>query len=104
MPPGGGERVKQLQADLRPSFHSDPGTIEGDESLGRRRRPTYFSEDQHWSVGVAIKAEVAPAIAAGWIRPVVDRVIPFADAPKAAELMRARAVTGKIVLDLVGVE
>jgi hypothetical protein len=30
--------------------------------------------------------------------------MPFAHAPKAAELMRARAMTGKIVLDLAGVE
>jgi len=48
----------------------------------------------------AAKAEVVPAIAAGLIRPDVDRVIPFADALKAAETMRASAVTGKIVLDL----
>jgi NADPH:quinone reductase-like Zn-dependent oxidoreductase len=56
------------------------------------------------AVAAAVKAEVVPAVAAGRIRPVVDRVIPFTDALKAAELMRANAVTGKIVLDLAGVE
>jgi NADPH:quinone reductase-like Zn-dependent oxidoreductase len=45
-----------------------------------------------------------PAIAATRIRPVIDRVIPFADPAKAAELMRASTVTGEIVLDLAGLE
>jgi NADPH:quinone reductase-like Zn-dependent oxidoreductase len=62
------------------------------------------SDEERGEVAAAVKAEVVPAVAAGRIRPVVDRVIPFADAPKAAELMRANAVTGKIVLDLAGVE
>jgi NADPH:quinone reductase-like Zn-dependent oxidoreductase len=62
------------------------------------------SDEERGEVAAAVKAEVVPAVAAGRIRPVVDRVIPFADALKAAELMRASAVTGKIVLDLAGVE
>ena len=45
-------------------------------------------------------ADLLPAIADGRIRPLVDRVFPFAELPQAKALMESNAHTGKIVVSL----
>jgi NADPH:quinone reductase-like Zn-dependent oxidoreductase len=47
-------------------------------------------------------ADVLPAIADGRIRPVIDRVFPFADLPAAVALMESGAHLGKIVVRVRG--
>ena len=45
-------------------------------------------------------ADLLPAIADGRIKPLVDRVFPFAELPQAKALMESNAHTGKIVVSL----
>ena len=53
------------------------------------------------AVGVpAFTADILPAIADGRIRPLVDRVFPFADLPAARAHMEANAHLGKIVITM----
>ena len=47
-------------------------------------------------------AELLPAIADGRIRPVVDRVFPFAELPAAVACMESSAHLGKIVVRVSG--
>lgn len=58
--------------------------------------------DELASVCSALKPEVLPALAAGHIRPVVDRVFDFDDAVEAADYLRSNQAVGKIVLTLGG--
>ncbi len=46
----------------------------------------------------AVREQVWPAIAAGEIRPVVDQVLPMAQAAQAHRLLEASAHVGKILL------
>jgi len=48
----------------------------------------------------AFTADILPAIADGRIRPLVDRVFPFADLPAARAHMEANAHLGKIVITM----
>ena len=43
-------------------------------------------------------ADVVPALAAGTLRPVIDRVLPLEDAAEAHRLMESSGAVGKIVL------
>ena len=52
------------------------------------------------SVCDALKPQVLPAVAAGRIRPVVDRVFAFGDVVKAADYLRTNQAVGKVVLNL----
>jgi NADPH:quinone reductase-like Zn-dependent oxidoreductase len=47
-------------------------------------------------------ADVLPAIADGRIRPVIDRVFPFAELPAAVAFMESNAQLGKIVVRVAG--
>jgi putative PIG3 family NAD(P)H quinone oxidoreductase len=46
----------------------------------------------------AVGENVWPLISAGWVRPVIDRVLPLAEAPEAHRLIEAGAHVGKILL------
>jgi len=41
---------------------------------------------------------VLPALASGHVRPVIDKVFPFKDLPKAKAYMESNAHLGKIIL------
>ena len=56
--------------------------------------------DQRAAGVPAFAADILPAIADGRIRPVVDRVFPFADLPAARAHMEANAHLGKIVVTM----
>jgi putative PIG3 family NAD(P)H quinone oxidoreductase len=64
-------------------------------STALRARPA----TQKAAIVAAFAAEVVPALAAGRIRPVVDRVLPLDQAGEAHRLLEAGEVVGKIVLD-----
>lgn len=66
-------------------------------------RGTTFSirtADERAAVNAAVREQVLPEVAAGKIRPVIDRVFAFGEATQAADYMRSNQATGKIVLDL----
>jgi NADPH:quinone reductase len=44
--------------------------------------------------------DVLPALASGHLRPVIDKVFPFADLPQAKAHMEASAHLGKIILKI----
>jgi putative PIG3 family NAD(P)H quinone oxidoreductase len=46
----------------------------------------------------AVGENVWPLISAGWVRPVIDQVLPLAEAPEAHRLIEAGAHVGKILL------
>ena len=80
-------------------------TINVDDLSFRRvtLRGTTFSirsADERAAVSAAVREQVLPEVAAGTIRPIVDRVFAFDDAAQAAEYMRTNQAAGKIVLDL----
>lgn len=56
--------------------------------------------DELAAVCSALKPEILPAVAAGLIRPVIDRVFDFGDALEAADYLRSNAAVGKIVLEM----
>jgi len=56
--------------------------------------------DQRAAGVPAFTADILPAIADGRIRPLVDRVFPFADLPAARAHMEANAHLGKIVITM----
>jgi putative PIG3 family NAD(P)H quinone oxidoreductase len=64
-------------------------------STALRARPA----TQKAAIVAAFAAEVVPGLAAGRIRPVVDRVLPLDQAGDAHRLLEAGEVVGKIVLD-----
>lgn len=61
----------------------------------RRRPPHEKAEVTH-----AFAGQVLPLLAAGTIRPVIEEVLPLAEAERAYELLAADATFGKVVLDL----
>ena len=68
-----------------------------------RIRGTTFSvrtAEERGEVCAALIPEVLPAVEAGSIKPIIDRVVPFADAQLAAERMRSNEAAGKLVLTL----
>lgn len=80
-------------------------TIDLDQLAFKRLRlqGTTFSirtNEERGEVAAALVAHVLPAVAAGRIRPVVDRVFPLDQAQEAADLLRANAVVGKLVLSM----
>jgi NADPH:quinone reductase-like Zn-dependent oxidoreductase len=80
-------------------------TIDLDQLSYRRLRVigTTFSvrtTDARAEVYAALAPEVVPAVADGRIRAVVDRVLPFADARRAAKLLRANEPIGKLLLEM----
>jgi NADPH:quinone reductase-like Zn-dependent oxidoreductase len=46
----------------------------------------------------AVREQVWPLVSAGRVAPVIDRVLPLADAPEAHRLIEAGAHVGKILL------
>lgn len=56
--------------------------------------------EQRGAVAAALSAEVLPALADGRIRPIVDSVFAFDDAPLALARLRSNQAIGKIVLEL----
>jgi NADPH:quinone reductase-like Zn-dependent oxidoreductase len=107
----------QLFADLLPSTRVQgtivnigrlagaTSTINLDQLAFRRLRirGTTFSirtPEERAAVSAAVVADVLPALQAGRILPVVDRVFAFEDAQAAADRMRANQAAGKLVLEL----
>jgi putative PIG3 family NAD(P)H quinone oxidoreductase len=64
-------------------------------STALRSRPAA----QKAAIVTAVAADVLPALIAGRMQPVVDRVLPLADAGEAHRLIEAGEVVGKVVLD-----
>jgi putative PIG3 family NAD(P)H quinone oxidoreductase len=64
-------------------------------STALRARPAA----QKSAIVAAFAADVLPALADGRLQPVIDRVLPLAEAAEAHRLMEAGEVVGKIVLD-----
>jgi NADPH2:quinone reductase len=80
-------------------------SINLDELAFRRLRVlgTTFSirtDEERGQVAAALGAGVLPALAAGRIRPIVERIVAFDRAQEGADLMRSGTTTGKIVFDL----
>jgi putative PIG3 family NAD(P)H quinone oxidoreductase len=63
-------------------------------STALRARPA----KQKATIVAAFAADVVPALAAGTLRPVIDRVLPLEDAAEAHRLMESSGAVGKIVL------
>ena len=59
-----------------------------------RARPA----EQKAAIVAAVRSDVWPLVESGQIRPVIDRVLPFAEAAQAHRVMTASTHTGKIVL------
>lgn len=81
-------------------------TVDLNDLAFRRLRVigTTFSvrtQDERAAVTAALVPDVLPALSAGRIRPVIDRVVPFTDATAAADHMRSNQAVGKIVLSMV---
>lgn len=64
------------------------------QSASIRARPTA----EKAAIVAAVREHVWPLIAAGSVSPVIDRVLPLADAPEAHRLMEAGSHVGKILL------
>ena len=56
--------------------------------------------DELADVCAALVPDVLPAVADGRVRPVVDRVVTFDDAHKAADYLRSNQAIGKVVLEM----
>lgn len=68
-----------------------------------RVRGTTFSvrtPEEQAEVCAGVVRDVLPVLADGQIRPMVDRVYPFAEAQAAADRLRANQAVGKLVLEL----
>jgi NADPH:quinone reductase-like Zn-dependent oxidoreductase len=81
-------------------------TIGLDQLSFRRLRVqgTTFSvrtAEERADVYAALCADVLPAVADGGVRPIVDRVVPFDEAQRAADRMRSNRAVGKIVLEML---
>jgi len=63
-------------------------------AAGLRGRPV----EQKAAITKAVRAEVWPLVAAGTVRPIVDRTMPLAQAPDAHRAMEASEHVGKILL------
>jgi NADPH2:quinone reductase len=112
----GGALAGQLLAATRPlgtiinigRLGGATAQIDLDQLAFRRLRliGTTFSirtADERAAVAAALVSDVLPAVGDGRIRAIVDEVIPFADAHRAADRMRSGAAIGKLVLDLAAV-
>jgi NADPH:quinone reductase-like Zn-dependent oxidoreductase len=66
-------------------------------STALRARPAL----QKATIVAAFANEVVPALAAGALRPVVDRVLPLEHAGDAHRLMESSGAVGKIVLEVI---
>jgi len=80
-------------------------TVDLDQLAFRRLRlqGTTFSirsAEERADVYAAVTRDALPTVVDGRVRPVVDTVVPFADAQQAAERMRSNEAVGKIVLEL----
>ena len=80
-------------------------TINLDQLAFRRLhvRGTTFSvrsAEERGEVCAALVPDVLPAVADGRIKPIIDRVFPFAEAQSAADRMRSNQAAGKLVLTL----
>ena len=53
---------------------------------------------ERWSFFTEAPVRFAPALESGLIRPIVDRILPLADAPEAHRVMKASQHFGKILL------
>ncbi len=109
----GGALAGQLLAVTRPlgtiinigRLGGRTAEIDLDQLAFRRLRliGTTFSirtADERAAVAAALLPEVLPAVGDGRISAIVDEVIPFDEAHRAAEQMRAGTSVGKLVLDL----
>jgi NADPH:quinone reductase-like Zn-dependent oxidoreductase len=56
--------------------------------------------DELADVCTALVPDVLPVVADGRVRPVVDRVVTFDDAHKAADYLRSNQAIGKVVLEM----
>ena len=63
-------------------------------AAGLRARPV----EQKDGIVQAVRDDVWPLVAAGAVRPVIDRTVPFAEAPAAHRAMEASEHVGKILL------
>jgi putative PIG3 family NAD(P)H quinone oxidoreductase len=63
-------------------------------ATGLRARPAA----EKAAIVAAVREQVWPLIAAGQVRPVIDRVLPLAEAPEAHRLMESGSHIGKILL------
>ena len=80
-------------------------TINVDDLSFRRitLRGTTFSirtADERAAVNAAVRTQVLGQVAAGNIKPIIDRVFAFDDAAQAADYMRSNQAAGKVVLEL----
>ncbi len=109
----GGDLVADLIAATRPlgtiinigRLGGSTATIDLDRlAFGRVRLVgTTFSirtADERAAVAEALVPDVLPAVANGGIRPIVDEVISFDEATRAADRMRSNTAVGKLVLDM----
>jgi NADPH2:quinone reductase len=80
-------------------------TVDLDQLAFRRLRVqgTTFSirsAEERADVYAAVTRHALPTVADGRVRPVVDTVVPFAEAQRAADRMRSNEAVGKIVLEM----
>jgi NADPH:quinone reductase-like Zn-dependent oxidoreductase len=81
-------------------------TVDLDQLAFRRLRVqgTTFSirsAEERADVYAAVTHDALPTVADGRVRPVVDAVVPFAEAQRAADRMRSNEAVGKIVLEML---
>jgi putative PIG3 family NAD(P)H quinone oxidoreductase len=102
-----GRNLDVVAADGRIVVIGMQGGTHADIDLGvmMRRRVSLISTalrarpaKQKATIVAAFAADVVPALAAGTLRPVIDRVLPLEDAAEAHRLMESSGAVGKIVL------
>jgi len=102
-----GRNLEVVATDGRVVVIGMQGGTHADIDLGvmMRRRVSLISTAlrarpaaQKAAIVAAFAAEVVPRLAAGLLRPVIDRVVPFEEAAEAHRLMEAGDVVGKILL------
>jgi putative PIG3 family NAD(P)H quinone oxidoreductase len=103
-----GRNIEVVAVDGRLVVIGMQGGTHGDLDLGAmmRRRISVISTSlrsrpaaQKAAIVAAFAADVVPALAAGDMQPVIDRVLPLTDAAEAHRLIEAGEVVGKVVLD-----
>jgi NADPH:quinone reductase-like Zn-dependent oxidoreductase len=65
-------------------------------ATGLRARPL----DEKAAIVASVREHVWPLVEAGVVKPIVDRVLPLADAAEAHRLMESSTHIGKILLEL----
>jgi putative PIG3 family NAD(P)H quinone oxidoreductase len=99
--------VDALAADGRLAVIGMQGGVKAELNLGilMAKRGTVISTtlrarppEQKAAIVAAVRSNVWPLVDSGEIRPVIDRVLPFAEAAEAHRIMTASTHTGKIVL------